>query len=167
MSVGPVAVAVIGAGGALLGGGLTAGSNIWLESARAKRGLALDHRRAELELRRAARLVADELTHSVAVIAMAESDGHWDEANRKELKYNRWATHQQALADHLPDEDWLAVTGAYELLYLIYRDTDSGGGEPSPDEYRKVKSVVGKALGVLKGYARGYPGTVPRTASEE
>jgi hypothetical protein len=114
----------------------------------------------ELELRRAARLVADELTHSVAVIAMAESEGRWDEANRKELKYARWAAHQQALADHLPDEDWLAVTGAYELLYLIYRDTDSGEDEPSPDEYRKVKSVVGKALGVLKRYARGYPGTI-------
>jgi hypothetical protein len=86
MSVGPVAVAIIGAGGALLGGGLTPGSNIWLESARAKRGLALDHRRAELELRRAARLVADELAHSVAVIATAESEGHWDETNRKEPK---------------------------------------------------------------------------------
>ncbi len=49
----------------------------------------------------------------------------------------------------------------------FYRDTDSGEGEPSTDEYRKVTSAVGKALGVLKGYARGYSGTVPRTTSEK
>jgi hypothetical protein len=167
MSIGPAAAAVIGAGGALLGGVLAAGSNIWLESARAKRGLDLDNRRAEMELRRAARLVADELTHSVAVIAMAEGEGHWDEASRKELKYNRWVAHQQALADHLPDEDWLAVTGAYELLYLIYRATDFGDYEPSSDEYRKVKFVVGKALVALKTYARGYSGTITRADAME
>src|SRR5579875_2206679 len=42
MSVGPVLAAAIGAGGAVIGGAMTAGPNIWLESARAKRAAVIE-----------------------------------------------------------------------------------------------------------------------------
>lgn len=166
MSVGPALAAAIGAGGALIGGGITAASNVWLEGNRAKRGAEADRERAEREVRRAARLVFDELRHSMAVLEQAEKDDEWGDADRKELKYNRWAAHQQALADHLPDDDWFVVGGAYELLYVIYRGTASEEGEPSVEAYAKVKSCVGKALKVLRRYASGYQGTVPRLTSD-
>jgi hypothetical protein len=162
--------------GAFVGGSLTAGSNIWLERVRGRRALALEERtserkraeseqRDEREQRRAARLVFDELRHSIAVIEQAEADDEWGDADRKELKYNRWTEHQQALADHLPDDHWFTVGGAYELLYVIYRATASGEGEPSTEEYARVKEVVGGALRILRQYASGYQGASPRASS--
>lgn len=51
MSVGPIAAALIGAGGALVGGGITAGSNLAVERTRAKRAAEAQERSDQRELR--------------------------------------------------------------------------------------------------------------------
>jgi hypothetical protein len=107
--------------GAIIGGGLTAGSNLGLEFLRHRRTLTADSKNDARELRRGARLIRSELAHSAATIERAAKVGTWEPADLKELKYNRWVTYQQPLADHLPDQDWASVDSAYELLYLITR----------------------------------------------
>jgi hypothetical protein len=160
MSVGPVLAAAIGAGGAVIGGGMAAGSNIWLESARAKRAAVIERHQHQRELRRAARLVVEELAHSAATILQAEEDRQWGEAERKELKYQRWKEHQQVLAD-LPDDAWSAVSGAYELLYLLYRHT-AGPNEDLPSgAFDETMPYLNRARDALRPFARGHHGTLP------
>jgi hypothetical protein len=150
-----VSAALAGLLGAIIGGGLTAGSNIGLEFLRHRRSLQADGKRDAGELRRAARLVADELAHSVSVIGMAAKEGAWDTADTTELKYQRWVSHQETLADRLPTENWFAVSGAYELLYLVARDTPEGElGEGGPAEFQRVIDVVNKGLAALNRYAK-------------
>jgi hypothetical protein len=107
------------------------------------------------ELRTAARLVFAELAHSAATIVTAQQNGVWTETDRKDLKHNRWREHQQALAGHLPDEDWEAVEHAYELLYLVYQHRPVSDADRMPTElYDRTLSVLESARPALTAYAR-------------
>lgn len=134
--------------GAVVGGALTGGSNLLIEQVRARRSARNDHQRDARELRRAARLVMAELRHSGAALEVAASEG-WEHDDRRELKYQRWVAHQQTLADHLPDPSWEAVTGAYEIAYLVYRATEAPESQPESDLLEKAIAELRGAYGIL------------------
>jgi len=111
-AVNPYWVAVIGLGGAVIGGFITAGSNLLIESTRRRHQHEDEDKRAEHEQRRAVRIVLAELEEIDYAIREVVESGVWGPAE-KQLPAIAWAEHHETLADLDDAMAWTLVHNAY------------------------------------------------------
>jgi hypothetical protein len=111
-AIGPVGAALIGAGGAVIGGCLTSGSNLLIERSRAKRDETANAAREDADLREAGRLVLEELAEVDGALQQAVRTGFTWPADRQ-LPAFAWSEHRAVLARHLPLPSWRWVGAAY------------------------------------------------------
>jgi hypothetical protein len=166
-SVGADTAALIGAIGAVIGGVLTAGSNVLLEGSKARHGARSEARKGDREVRRAVRLVLDELVMCLALLAAyKETSESWPPEYPVRLPADQWKADRTTLADHLSDECWSALRRAYAEIYALELDT----GEPMPTGgkgYTDVIDAVANAISVLRpiGASAKREGGTSRTAA--
>jgi hypothetical protein len=108
---GEMEAAVFGLVGVVLGGLLTAGTQLWLE-----------HRRERRAISRAKRLVSGELLHAILILRTEadRSDGTWmffDDAARV-LPTTAWGEHRAHLAELVSEEVWERLVMAYAMLEI-------------------------------------------------
>jgi hypothetical protein len=113
-AVNPYWIALIGLGGAVVGGVITAGSNLLIESSRRSHQHEDERKRAQHELRRAVRIVLAELEEIDNTIRGVVRSGIWGPAE-KQLPAIAWADHHDTLAD-LDTMVWSSVHTAYGAL---------------------------------------------------
>ena len=115
-SVTPLAAALIGAGGAVLGGFLTTSGQLLIERGRAKRERRAEADRAKRELRLAARLVMEELAESMVLIQKsARSRRYW--VGPRALPTTTWNQYRTVIAAGIDSAlDWRLVTAAYDAI---------------------------------------------------
>jgi uncharacterized Zn finger protein (UPF0148 family) len=101
-------------GGAVIGGFITSGSNLLIESTRRRHRHEDEDKRAEHEQRRAVRIVLAELEEIDYSIRGIVRSGVWGPAE-KQLPTTAWAEHHETLAD-LDDAIWSSVHSAYRNL---------------------------------------------------
>lgn len=118
-SVSAVTAALIGAGGAVVGGVLTAGSNIALEGKRHKRD-KLDREALERrEVRRAARLVKAELDRCETALTTAKAADAWVLSPSDVLPVDCWETYRAVLASHLSQVEFDLTAKAYVIISVL------------------------------------------------
>jgi hypothetical protein len=113
-AVNPYWIAVIGLGGAVIGGAITSGSNLLIESTRRRHQHEDEDKRAEHEQRRAVRIVLaelEEIDYSIRGIAGSGVVGPAE----KQFPAIAWAEYLTTLAD-LDEAVWSSVHGAYRDL---------------------------------------------------
>lgn len=119
-TVGPVAAALIGAGGAIAGGVSIGVSNFAVESVRHRRIRADERAREELEVRRAARLVYAELDQNLVTLSVANSAGEeWPLHPNDVLRLDVWKAQRAVLAARMTFEAWSEIWDAYRYADLI------------------------------------------------
>lgn len=143
MSVGPVAAALIGAGGAIVGGGLAAGSTIFGEASRERRAAAREREASQRTTRRAVRLVADELFRSRQILINEKRI-----ASERLFPLDHWEAQREVLAYGLPDSDWDAVRKAYWGLSILRGHT---GLDIDLEFWEEIRDAVGAGLEALQG----------------
>lgn len=113
--------AVTGLVGAVIGGVLTAGSNIGLEWTRNRRLESASQRRHEQEFREAARLIDEELIAAIETLQAAEMQHTWP-LQTQQLPTQTWQHYAPVIARSDISEDawsWLADT------YLTIREANA------------------------------------------
>jgi len=115
-AVNPYWVALIGLGGAVVGGFITAGSNLLIESQRRGHQHEDEEKRAVQEQRRAVRIVLAELEEIDYEIRGVVRSGVWGPAE-KQLPAIAWADHHDTLAD-------LDDAMAWTLVHTAYREVN-------------------------------------------
>ncbi len=115
-SVTPLAAALIGAGGAVLGGMLTTSGQLLIERGRSERDRQADERRHAREVRLAVRLVIEELAESLALIeGAATSRRYW--VGPRQLSTGTWNDYRTGIAAMIESAvDWRRVTAAYDAI---------------------------------------------------
>jgi hypothetical protein len=118
--IGPVAGALIGAGGALLGGGLASGTQVLLEWRRAKRQTKAEQRLRHVEWRQAARLILEELRVADLLLRQAVAARRYWEPPRQ-LSTANWTRYSPHLAAYVTDRPsdhvfWSRVADAFNEL---------------------------------------------------
>jgi hypothetical protein len=108
-------VALIGLLGAVVGGFITAGSNLLIDWKRRRDEHEDERERAQRELRRAVRIVLAELEEIDYAIRDVVRAGIWGPAE-KQLPAIAWAEHHVTLADDLEPPVWSSVHSAYREL---------------------------------------------------
>ena len=97
----------------MIGGLLTAGSNLLIEGLRHKQGRQDQEERDQRELRQASRLVLAELSEvSQTIRQTAKSKLTW--RNDRQLPAFAWREYRAILAAHLPMSAWRWVEAAYD-----------------------------------------------------
>jgi hypothetical protein len=136
--------AITGLIGAVVGGSLTAGSNLTLEWIRNRRadGQALDERARSL--REAVRLVDDELVSCIEVLAAAELKGQWPKPSEL-LSTDRWSTYAPMIARSDVAE------GAWALLTDTYQTVREANGRILNADLNGREKLDEKALKYLQG----------------
>jgi hypothetical protein len=120
-SVGAYAAALIAAGSAVVGGLLTAGSNLLIEGRRRKHQDEAARAHELVELRQATRLVLAELAEIVQTIRhVARSQRVWPRERR--LPASAWEEYRAVLASGLPFSTWRWVSAAYDLAKEVNLD---------------------------------------------
>jgi hypothetical protein len=137
--------ALIGAFGAVLGGGLTAGSSVLVEARKRRAEERAAETHSDRELRLARRLVLSELAKCVGYLAGAVELG-WPLRAEVTLPVQAWEAHGSALADHLDDENWLVVSGAYGRMALL----EPFPAEPKDPEVIQTLESAKNAMSMLK-----------------
>ncbi len=84
------------------------------------------------DLRRAGRLLGEELRYSRGLILKAEERRYFTwEPPKRELPSTAWAKHREAIAESGSDEDWSALVAAYDevdrLNWLVREVIDEEG----------------------------------------
>jgi hypothetical protein len=145
--------------GAIIGGTLTAGSNVLLDWVRGKRESKAVSQRDRRDARQAARLIAEEVEYSRRLLRRAHERAifTWEPPNRL-LPSATWTEHRAEFAGGpVSDEEWLTVSRAYAELYrlnwyvrdVIEEDHYLKTGPSSPLEGRELgpNANVPQALG--------------------
>jgi hypothetical protein len=115
-TVGPYGVAIISAVAAVIGGALAAGSNLLATSFSRRHQDEAEQRRAESELRQAARLILEELAEvEQAIQSTAKTQLTWRSGERQ-LPAFAWSDHRHVLAAQVPDDAWRLVAAAYRSV---------------------------------------------------
>jgi hypothetical protein len=105
--------AIIAGAAAVVGGLLTAGSNLVIEALRRRQQRATQAEQDRRELRQATRLVLAELAEiSQAIMQTAKSHLTW--RSDRPLPASAWREYSPILAAHLPISAWRWVEGAYQ-----------------------------------------------------
>jgi hypothetical protein len=109
-------VALSTAGGAGIGGTIGAGTTVWLDRKRDARRRGEEERRQGLALRRAARMVVEELVRNKASAntASAPRDG-FVQLNRP-VALDEWRAQKSILASVDDPDVWFAIASAYAAL---------------------------------------------------
>jgi hypothetical protein len=116
-SVTPLAAALIGAGGAVIGGVLTTSGQLLIERGRAIREHSATRERQARELRLAVRLVMEELAESTSLIEDAAKTRRYWIAPRR-LPTGTWNKYRTEIADAIDSPlDWRLITTGY--VYVI------------------------------------------------
>lgn len=115
-SVTPLAAALIGALGAVIGGILTASGQLLIDRGRAKREREGEDRRQARELRLAVRLVTEELAESFSLIEeSAKSCRYWVAPRR--LPTETWNQYRTDIASAIDSPaEWRYITMAYDAI---------------------------------------------------
>lgn len=112
--------------GAVIGGVIASGSNLAVERYRDGRERQREKASGDAELRRAARLLSEELSYCRDLIAKAiERDYFTWEPPKRELPASSWSEYRASVADRGSMEDWRAVGDAYkeiDRLNWVVRD---------------------------------------------
>jgi len=129
----PLAAALIGAGGVIIGGFLTTLSNVWIDARRAGREEAAATENSQRELRLAVRLVIEELADSEGLIRDAASSGHYWVASRV-LSADVWTQHRTTLARNIESPlEWRIITAAFDecnrLNWILGEKRAEHGGQ--------------------------------------
>jgi hypothetical protein len=131
-SVGPYAAALIAAGSAVVGGLLTAGSNLLIEERRRKHAVEAVQAGEQVELRRATRLILaelDEITLTIRHIARSRSG--WSSDTR--LPSSAWDEYGAVLAARVPLSTWRWIARAYRLAKDVNQKIAEREQEPTDD----------------------------------
>jgi hypothetical protein len=172
LGVSAVGGAIIAGVAAIIGGVLTAGSNLVVERLRRRQERESQAERDRRELRQATRVVLAELAEiSQAIKHTAESQQTW--RNDRSLPAFAWREYRAILASHLPLHAWRWVESAYNVanelnwrVMEINREYESGGPiafierEWLRGPFRTVRQAMAElelALGEARG-AFGYTG---------
>jgi hypothetical protein len=119
-TIGPIAVSLVGAGGAIIGGAIASVSNLFIETQRHKLAAGQQEAIDSQELRVAARLVSDELGKcAIALQAVKETSG-WKSSPKKLLPVDCWQQHGPVLARQLSYEDWDLTREAYRKVQVLW-----------------------------------------------
>ena len=102
----------VGLIGALVGGAITAGSNLLIEWLRRRHEQDREGERDSRELRQAVRLVLSELEEIDYAIRQVVRSGVWGPPE-KQLPAFAWADHRSIFAAQLDPDVWLSVASAY------------------------------------------------------
>jgi hypothetical protein len=105
-------VAGIAAGAAILGGILTAGSNLLMEGQRRRDQRSAQRERDQRELRKVTRLVLSEL-HEISQTVRGSARSHLTWPTARELTTHAWLDYREILAANLPPDGWRWVEAAY------------------------------------------------------
>jgi hypothetical protein len=108
----PSEVALFGLIGAVVGGCITAGSNLLIERLRRRHEKDREAETDSRELRQAVRLVLSEFEEIDYAIRQVVRSGIWGPVE-KQLPAFAWADHKSILAAHLDPDVWLSVISAY------------------------------------------------------
>ncbi|WP_157592502.1 hypothetical protein [Solirubrobacter soli] len=158
-TVTPIQAALIGACGAIIGGLLTVTANLLLDSRKASRERATERRGTEREVRRASRLVADDLVDAAQALGAAINAEHYPPDNRL-LRGSAWAEGRAVLAAELPDAAWAHTCAAHEHLRRIERLVAERArrrpaGAPIPvlpeDDLLDARAAIDLGLRTLRG----------------
>lgn len=106
--------AIFGLIGVIVGGIITAGSNYFLENRREKAVINRESQNYAIELRRAARLIDDDLSRAGAAAQICINKRHWWSTDAQPLTLDGWKQNREIIAAELSDSDWLAVRIAIE-----------------------------------------------------
>lgn len=135
--------------GAVLGGLLTLASGLVIETRRENRQIAREALAEERQLRRALRLVYDELEEAMGTIEVAVNRYLWWPFPSRRFEMRRWDEFAPVLAgsDELTQQQWLTLTWAYEGLRELEGELDAihRSGSPLPgfgvEEDRKLRAL--------------------------
>jgi hypothetical protein len=111
-----VADAILAAFAALVGGALTTGSNLFLESRRGRREQELRDIATARETRQAARLLLAEIGDVEGALAQARRSGLYPPAREARLETRVWQTARPVLASGLDDKSWESTAHAFDEL---------------------------------------------------
>jgi hypothetical protein len=167
MSVGPITAALIGAGGAIVGGGITSASNVALERGRAKRANDDAATARTREIRRVARLVISELDLVRAHLAAALEAETWQDP-KAHFSVKCWNELKSALAAELPEDAWEAVMDAYIMIGILIDNEFPDA--PTANDSKELLKTLDEATLTLQGFVSGKRGVTPenyRTGLEE
>jgi hypothetical protein len=116
-----VATSVVGAGGVLVGVLVTALTKIRVDNRRAARDQRRESEGTRTELRRAVRLVVEELSEAEEMIREAARVGHYWAAERQ-LSNAVWLEHRPTVAAYFPGPaDWRSITAGYKEVRRLSR----------------------------------------------
>lgn len=118
--IGPVTAALIGAGGAVIGGGLTSLGQLAADWRQASRHSAAEHKLRSIEWRQAVRLILEELRDAELLIREATAARRFWRPPRQLLTPN-WQKYSPHLAAYLEDSPadsalWKCVASAFSEL---------------------------------------------------
>jgi hypothetical protein len=131
-SVSAYAAALIAAGSAVVGGLLTAGSNLLIEERRRKHAVEAVETGELLELRRATRLILAELAEITQTIRhIARSRSKWPGDRR--LPSWAWEEYRPVLATRVPLPTWRWVGTAYALAKDVNQQLAERERKPTDD----------------------------------
>jgi hypothetical protein len=143
---------VAGLIGAVIGGGLTAGSNLLLDIRRNKSAKEDEEAKNQREVRQASRLIKGELTQSLAALIAARQLGtNWQMPSDSLISVQEWSLYGSVLASHLEDDAWLACVEAYTRLNLIRGSVPPAAAHE--DIGGQALAATQKALDRLKKHA--------------
>jgi hypothetical protein len=147
-TVGPYATALIAAGGVLVGGIITALSNLVIERQRRKQVDEARDAENSRELRQAVRIVLEQLSaNSRSMLEAASQGAPWDGSTP--LRTGAWLEHQTILAGYLSDEAWRWGSSVSNSLAELGAKT-SDVGSISLEQLREVWVTVEHAMSILE-----------------
>jgi hypothetical protein len=118
-TIGPIAVSLVGAGGAIIGGTIASASNMLVESQRHKRANSRQEVNESQDRRVAARLVRGELVTCCSVLRTAKGDADWKASPQKVLPVACWEQYGPVLARQLSYQDWNLTRNAYQMVQVM------------------------------------------------
>jgi hypothetical protein len=137
----PLAAALIGAGGVIIGGSLTTLSNVWLDGRRAEREALAARESDRRDLRLAVRLVIEELADSEQLVREAASAGQYWAAPRV-LSADVWTQYRTVLAQSIESPfEWRVITLAFDEGNRLNWIVGTRGSQHSPSRFREAERV--------------------------
>lgn len=116
MSIGPVAVTLIGAGGAVLGSAISTIPNAWIARNHERHARNAEREREQAQTRLACRLVAQELAEAAKLLEHSARTGRFF-GGVGELPTDTWERYQVTLAASIESPaDWRRVTEAHDAI---------------------------------------------------
>lgn len=153
MSVGAYGAALIASGGAVVGSVIATVPSALLTYRRERREAALAAERAAIELRAAARLVAEELEESAARLAHSARDPE-SVPPFAGLSTDDWDHNRAAIARGIDGiADWCRLTGAYSMVKRFNAELMQRSTEDAALAFRELVDEYGRVLFIELAYA--------------